>query len=136
VTDGTDLFVYGTLMVPALFGRVSGELRTGVPARLAGFRRGRIRRQDFPGIVPEDGAVTEGMLYPALTSRQLARIDAFEDDFYARERVLVETIDDALVTRAFVYVVVPRHRALVTDDPWDVRTFIDHHLHRYLEGDG
>ena len=127
------LFAYGTLVVPALFMKVSGEVRPQIPARLPGYRRGRIQRQPFPGIVPAADAITEGVVYQAVSAAQMARIDAFEDDYYERTAVEVETLCDGLVFEAETYVVAPRYRRLVTGQEWDVREFIDRHLQSYLD---
>lgn len=127
------LFTYGTLVVPALFVKVSGEARPQVPVRLVGYRRGRVRRQPFPGIVPEETATTEGVIYQAVSQAQMTRVDAFEDDYYERTTVKVETIADGQVIEAQTYVVAPRYRHLVTTEEWDVRTFIDRHLESYLD---
>lgn len=127
------LFTYGTLIVPALFVKVSGEARPQVPARLVGYRCGRVRRQPFPGIVPQEAATTEGVVYQDVSQAQLRRIDAFEDDYYERTPVEVETIADGQVIEAQTYIVAPRYRHLVTAEAWDVLALIERHLERYLE---
>lgn len=117
------LFVYGTLQNPLIYQAVTGWVRTGQPAVLHGYARYRLRGLSYPGLIAEAGAQTEGLLYADLSAPELARLDAFEDDFYHRETVRVNA-GPAGVVRAEVYLIPPARRALLEPRPWSLAEFM------------
>lgn len=88
---GVDLFVYGTLMVPAVFARVGG---CGEPvmegAVLRGHRRYRVEGEVWPGVVPEEGHDVEGMLVVGVGEGVMGRLAAFEGGDYELVGCVVE----------------------------------------------
>lgn len=86
-------------------------LHTFQPAVLHGYRRHRVRGADYPGIVPvpapgPDSSATPssshagtsvlGTLVSGLTDGDLRRLDIYEGDEYARQRVTVRTLRETL----------------------------------------
>ena len=127
-----NLFVYGTLMVPAIMTRVAQRSFEGTPAVLADHKRRTVRDRPFPGITRAAAEMTEGIVYTGLSPKNLVAIDAFESDFYVRQRVNVHLIDNDLEMTAWVYVVADQHLELLSTEAWDLRYFIDTHLNTYL----
>jgi len=82
------LFVYGTLVQPAMRVRLLGRPIEAVVARLPGFERGR-RKHFF--IVAKVGAMTEGMMLYGLTEADFRILDEYEEvpRLYSRERAEV-----------------------------------------------
>jgi hypothetical protein len=118
-------------MLPEVTALVAGPGLEAVPARLAGYRRCRLRGAVYPGLLPVAGALTEGVLWRGLDARSLARVDRFEGELYVRALVGVE-VAGGVVREAFVYVLSAVHRALACEAPWDEREFRALHLDAYL----
>jgi len=134
----THIFVYGTLLVPAIWRAVTGsEHRSWIAGSLAGHRLRRVRGADFPGIVVSehaDGASESvpGRVALDVDAECLARLDAYEDGFYRRERVSVATADGPLEAEA--YRIPPEDApAILGDEPWTLEWFEATALGRYLE---
>ena len=124
------LFVYGTLQIPVVFRAVAGFDRSGEPAWLEGYARYCIADRPYPGIWPEPGARTDGLLYRGLDRATLDRLDAFEDDFYRRETLPVRT--PAGIVAAATYVVAPDFGGLLLRRPWSLAGFIEAELPDFL----
>lgn len=87
-----DVFVYGTLMDPALVRSLTGGPCQSEAARLAGYRRFE-PACSYPYILPCAGAVVDGALLLALEESALRQLDEYEGegDLYLRTDVTVET---------------------------------------------
>ena len=96
------LFVYGTLADPAVCTGLLGRAPRPAPAGLHGFVRHEVRGETYPAIVPEPGGLVLGSVYADIAREELAVLDGYEGDEYARIEVSVEM--DAGVARAWVYV--------------------------------
>jgi gamma-glutamylcyclotransferase (GGCT)/AIG2-like uncharacterized protein YtfP len=127
------LFTYGTLMLPEVMEIVGGAGLRGEPARIAGFRCRALRGTVYPGLLPEQGVVTPGVLWRGLDERALARVDRFEGELYERRSALAEREGEA-ACEAWVYVLRPAGQGLVLDAPWDEADFRARHLAPYLRG--
>ena len=92
-------FFYGTLMAPQVLHRVchgstspdnpiyaAHQLKT-YPAILHDFRRHRVRRADYPAILPVNGATVRGTYVTGLTDADIWRLDIFEGSEYRRDKV-------------------------------------------------
>ena len=126
------IFVYGTLLVPAVMEAVTGKNFTFEPATLPGYARSRIRGQIFPGITRDENQDVKGINYVDVDEKSLRRLDAFESDVYSRERVTVLLEDDRRV-HAFTYIITTEHEGLLTGQDWDLERFKQDHLHAYLK---
>lgn len=132
VRDGKALFLYGSLMVPQVWELVVGRAAVMQPARLADHVRRALHGAVYPGLVPRQGEHTEGRLVGGIDKRELARLDAFEGELYQRTPCVVESEGER--AQAFVYVVRPAHRGLLSPRPWDLDRFVADELPAYLEG--
>jgi gamma-glutamylcyclotransferase (GGCT)/AIG2-like uncharacterized protein YtfP len=126
------LFAYGSLQFPEVIYAVIGRSPNGVPARLPGYRRGRLRGRSFPGVTAEANAVCPGVLYRSLTRQEWVLLDAFEDDFYQRLSLPVFAGDDR-EEFAEVYVVEDSFKGLLLTGDWDPEGFRQHDLKRFLQ---
>lgn len=116
------LFCYGSLEFAEVMREVTGRSFAAEPATLDGFARYRVRDADYPGLLPEPGARTDGTLYRALDAASLAALDRFEGGLYERRTLDVRTRDGASAA-AQVYVVREAHRRALSREPWDKQTF-------------
>lgn len=128
----TDIFAYGSLMVPAVMAAVTGRDLLSIPARLPGHARYRVRGESYPGIIPATEAGTEGVLYLDLDFGAVNRLDDFEGQWYERVPVRVFTLEGKTV-KADTYVFRVEHRHLLTAETWDREIFESKHLKAFLE---
>ncbi len=82
------LFAYGTLLHVHVQRAVIGREIAGTPAQLAGYRKTTLRdgTEVFPNLVPESESTVSGRILE-VTDAELALIDRYEGDLYARHRV-------------------------------------------------
>ncbi len=119
-----NVFAYGTLMFPEIWQRVTGRPADGLRGQLPGFSIWCVRDAEFPGIIAsDDGAVVPGVVYLDVDETALARLDAFENDFYRREVVMI-TCEDGHQREAEAYVVPETGRGVLSDEPWQKDQFI------------
>ncbi len=85
-----NLFAYGTLMCTEIMQQVAGCLPAQLPATLAGYRRCRLRGEEYPAIVGQQVAVVQGVVYLEVPQEAWRRLDRFEGEMYDRRPVLVD----------------------------------------------
>ncbi len=125
------VFTYGSLMVASVMQAVTGNRFASRNAILRGYARFRLEGASYPGLVPQENAATDGVLYLDVDSSSMARLDAFEGVFYDRVRVAVETTEGERL-EAEVYVVTPAHRHRLTPEAWRLDDFRREHLAAFL----
>ncbi len=125
------LFCYGSLEFANVMRAVTGRTFAGEPAALDGFARYRVRAADYPGLVPESGASTDGTLWRGLDAGALAVLDRFEGALY--ERLCVDVrVRDGRSVGAHAYVVRESNRSSLSHEPWDKRAFERDRLESFL----
>lgn len=125
------LFCYGTLLFPEIMYRVSGTRFEGVEAVLEDHACYVLKRRPFPGMIPERGGVTAGVVYTGIGTRHLQRLDAYEGELYVRRRVCVSSREGRPL-QAWTYLVAPARRALLSGTRWRRAAFEQQHLRHYL----
>ncbi len=129
-----NVFTYGSLMFPEVWERVTRLNLPGLPATLAHHAARRIEGQSYPALIPQEGAMTAGILYGEVTAAALGWLDAFEGVFYLRVPVKV-MLNDGTSRSAWVY------RAARPDDPaimaecWEAGQFAREELAGFLNRD-
>lgn len=131
-----NLFVYGTLLVPRIW-----ELVTASPglksaaATLPGHSIWRVREATFPAIREEGpdytGEVT-GKVFFDVPGDALVRLDRYEDAFYERVAVTVQTCNGP-VTADVYRVPAAAAAAILSSDSWSLAWFEENGLERFLE---
>lgn len=129
-----NLFVYGTLMIPAVMNAVTDRQFRFVEAILTGYARYTVKGETYPGIIPETDAVTKGILCFDVDELSLERLDAFEGDLYQRTLILAETEKGEMFS-AETYAVKPEFRDCLSLRKWNVKEFAQNHLKKFLESD-
>ncbi|NIN34899.1 MAG: gamma-glutamylcyclotransferase [Gammaproteobacteria bacterium] len=90
-----------------------------------------IKNKVFPGIIPEPGSIVKGVIYHGIDPISLQYLDAFEDDLYERQTLLIfDKLGNELT--AEVYIVNNKYRRLLAGKAWDLDTFRRSHLGPYL----
>ncbi len=112
-----NLFAYGTLMDPAVWDRVAQESCRTAFAALAGHEVRRLKGHPFPGLIEVAGAIAPGLVYFDVSPEAMARLDAYEDDFYVRIPATV-TLRDGGSVHAQVYLMAHESRNLVESEKW------------------
>ena len=125
------LFVYGTLEFPQVIKKLLGVTLVGEYAELPGYERFMLVNKNYPGIIRNSMARVDGILYEGVTAKQLAILDRYEDDFYERCRVVVETVNAQSVA-AWTYIIPLRHKRTLSNKPWNRDDFMRTHLKRFL----
>lgn len=119
-----DLFVYGTLMIPEVYRRVSGQpLRDHQRATLHDHQRYRVADQPFPAAVPERGASISGLLVRGLGQTTIERIDHFEGASYQRLATTVETADGPRAAQFYLLRESARQLLGSPPEPWSLERF-------------
>ena len=127
-----NLFVYGTLLVPAVMEAVTGKKYRSDRASLTGFARYRIKDQVYPGITHDEKRTVDGAVYFDIDPPVLKRLDEFESYVYQRREVEIG-LQDELDIRAWVYVVADEYKHLLSYQGWDIEEFKLKHLNLYLK---
>ena len=124
------LFAYGTLQLPDILEAVLGLRWQGAPALLPGYARYRVRGKPYPAIVPEPGGNVAGLLYPGVRAAELEHLDRYEGELYERHALSVRV--DGATRAAVAYVLGEQHRALLSNESWELGAFEREHLTEYL----
>lgn len=117
------LFVYGSLMCADIMSRVCGWEGEGTAAVLQGYRRCRVKRANYPGILADPLARVEGVLYQDIPASAWARLDRFEGSLYRRQTITVSTRLDRNIA-AQTYVISPDCIDQLEPDGWDFDEFL------------
>ncbi|KAF5699329.1 hypothetical protein FMUND_14810 [Fusarium mundagurra] len=133
------LFIYGTLRArPLLAWALTGnaantELISTLtcPAKVHGYARYTVRSRDYPAVVKKDGHEVDGDLLILETKSQRKKLDDFEGEIYAPTSVDV-VLEDGSVVEADMYVWAGDQDAL-TDEPWELDTFVKERLEVWLD---
>lgn len=129
---GGNLFVYGTLLLPAVIEALIGRVPRSLPATLPGYRRYRLAGEDFPAITVEPAARVDGLVYRNLDDDERTILDAFESSIYTRRRVNAQTCLKQIVT-ADAYVLHRAHDGLLQRaPPWSLEDFVTHSGAEYV----
>ena len=110
-------FFFGTLLDPVLRQVVVGRM---LPedcihsAALADFERYHVQGEAYPLLVPQSGAVVDGILVERLSSAEVLRIEWYESDDYENAEVTV-TLDRAsrVAARCFMPAAIARYERSV-----------------------
>ena len=125
------VFTYGSLVVPEVMEAVTGRQFQYAESLLPEFERFVLKGQSYPGIIHTGHGSTVGRVYFDIDDESLERLDHFEDDYYVRQIVDVETLDHPEL-KAFTYVIPLDQRDLLSDDPWDESRFVAESLEAFL----
>lgn len=127
------LFAYGTLLEPRIWRAVTGAKSiVSEAATLPDYSIFRVEGADFPGILADcPGEEVPGQLFSEIDPVSMARLDAYEDEFYERREVEV-ILSEGTKLRTQAYVVPERHRSWLSNERWTFEWFRSEALESYL----
>lgn len=114
------LFAYGTLRFPDVLMALLGRVPEHTPGIAPGWRVAALDGRIYPVLVPGPGAAG-GFLITGLTDEEWRVIDAYEDEFYALERL---TLVDGRQGWAYL----TRDGTAALPDDWSPGDFGTRHL--------
>ena len=127
------LFAYGTLLVPRIWEAVTGMTSIeSEEANLLHHQIFRVEGGDFPGIVESSDpcAQVPGRVFFNLPPDVLSALDRYEDSFYERVSVSVQSAQQEI--DAQVYRIPVSHASeILSEDPWTLEWFEREAFHRY-----
>lgn len=106
------LFVYGSLLEPALRRCLLARELAAEAASLAGYRAYYLKNQAYPALRPVAGAVTTGLLINGLSGAEMRRLDGYEGELYTRRKLKV--CHGYSSSWAWVYLLRGGHRRLLS----------------------
>ena len=127
----SNVFTYGSLAIPQVMELVTQSEFQHEVSTLLGYERFLLRERTYPGIIENRGERTIGRVYFAVSDEALRRLDYFEDDCYTGE-IVEPILDNGSTLQAFAYVVPSDQRRLLTNKPWDEKSFVAEKLDSYL----
>jgi gamma-glutamylcyclotransferase (GGCT)/AIG2-like uncharacterized protein YtfP len=121
-------------MFDAVWSRVvEGNYRSG-NGIISGFVRKAVNQETYPAVYPAEGHhVVEGKVYYDVSDSDIARLDAFEGDYYRREKTFCD-LGDGTGLEAWVYVFKNRYLHLVATEDWDPTRFANQGLQTFISG--
>lgn len=117
------LFAYGTLMCPDIMTEVSSLQRSATFATLCGYRRLRVKGEDYPALVPDTAGLVTGVIYRDITEAAWTLLDRFEGEMYARVGAQVE-LADGTIAAAQTYVINRCFGACLEEVEWNFAEFL------------
>lgn len=124
------LFAYGTLELPAVLAKVTGQEHAARAALLSGYSRYLLASYPYPAMIADPAGTVPGSVFLDLDAAAFARLDAYEGDLYERYELSV-WVGDA-VLQAQSYVLRGEFHELLSRAPWDRHEFERRHLASYL----
>ncbi|CAA0087511.1 Uncharacterised protein [Zhongshania aliphaticivorans] len=122
----TVVFTYGSLMCDDIMAAVTGsDTLLNEAAVLAGYKRYAILDEAFPAVVAEPLASVVGKVYTGVDETNLARLDAFEGEWYSRKSLQVRGVDEQSIN-AEVYVLRPEYSSVLAPWSWSYEYFLEH----------
>lgn len=118
VTDSRPLFVYGSLLEPAVLHVLLDRVPVHLPAQAPGFAALTFPGKEFPVLAPSPGVTTQGHLLTDLSTSEMALLDAWEHPVYQLTPIEVELAGELVV--AFAYTVTELQvKDLGANELWD-----------------
>ena len=128
--DCQHVFVYGSLMYLPVWSQVVQGVYACENAVATGFQRYAVPNETYPGMVRDQAAQVQGIVWLNVQPHDLARLDAFEGAEYQRETIEVKLNKDGSSMRAGAYLW--RDSSLLSDALWSVATFERDGMHAFL----
>jgi gamma-glutamylcyclotransferase (GGCT)/AIG2-like uncharacterized protein YtfP len=123
----SSIFVYGTLLLPEIQRRVTGREFTAREARVEGFVRRRVAGETYPTAVAQPAGELVGAVLTGVDAAALRALDEYEGADYERIPVVAH-LADGTPWRAWMWLLRAAASHHVGDEPWDLETFVEHHL--------
>jgi len=117
-----NIFTYGSLMYPSVMRAVTAREFPSKKARVQNYARFKVKGECYPGLIPLEGALTDGVLYLNVDPLSVRRLDEFEGELYERREIAVDAFDGKSLT-AQTYVVKAQTQNRLSSEEWDPTHF-------------
>lgn len=124
------LFTYGSLMFDDVWKQLVKGNYTASRAILQGYARRCVKNEEYP-VVFEANEQVLGTLYHDISAEDMAILDGFEGEYYARQSVYVILNDVPLL--AETYVLKEKYYEIIDDRLWSEEDFLRHGMKRFIE---
>ena len=130
----TNIFVYGTLMFEDVWNRVVEGDYEKVDGTLHGYVRKAVKGEEYPAVIKGDpDSMVKGLICLGVDDHDLKLLDHFEGDDYVRVCEEVETTGNGII-KAEVYVLKRGCENILDDCDWDMESFADSGIQRFIKG--
>ncbi len=128
-----EIFVYGTLLNDEVLEIILEYIPVKHSARLDGYKRVKVRGENYPAILADKNSEVEGALITALSDIDLKRLDEYEGGYYERIPVVV-TMPGEVSQQCMTYVFRAEYCQLLSSEAWSNGHFREKHLQQFLRG--
>jgi gamma-glutamylcyclotransferase (GGCT)/AIG2-like uncharacterized protein YtfP len=125
-----NIFVYGALMYDQVWNSIVEGKHEKISARLPGYKRLKVRGEEYPGLVKGDGTV-KGFVWLDIDDENLSRLDDFEAECYERVEELARDMNGQDI-KVDVYRIRENYRTILEDAEWDIKHFEKSGLKKFI----
>jgi len=132
MTTTSNLFTYGTLMIPEVIRAVLKRSPDVYQrASLSDHICRTLTDESFPGVKPLRDETTPGLVYQNLSEDDLKALDEYEGELFQRTKVTVLT-NDGNRAIAWCFLIKPQYEHLLSNNAWNWEQFIEEGLASYV----
>jgi gamma-glutamylcyclotransferase (GGCT)/AIG2-like uncharacterized protein YtfP len=124
-----NIFVYGTLQSPEIIKKLTGKSFKNAPAVLEGYKLYCVKECDYPAIIQQEGAKTDGLVMANMDDVSLALISFYEGDEYEKRQVTVKLNGKSVDAFTFIWV---KEIEFLENKEWDFLNFKKNRLEHYI----
>ena len=116
-----DIFVYGTLLIPEIYQKVTGLYPNYITAQVAGYRRVSLVNRVYPGIIKADGEWVNGALIKNVSESELNSIIEYEGEEY--QCITIDVTAQEKTEKAYIFILPEKHHHLAENKDWNLSRF-------------
>ena len=124
-----NIFVYGTLLSPAILENLTGKSLKTSSAVLSGYKRYCVKNCDYPALIRKDGSITNGLIIENAEDSTLAVLSFYEGDEYEIRKVIVLLNGKPENALTFIW---EKGNEYLEKQEWDLHHFEKTSLEYYL----
>lgn len=126
----SNVFVYGTLMFPDVQKAITGETLVFCDANLSGFRRGKLKDREYPGIIECSEGTVAGKVLLGVRAELLDLFDKYEGyEFRKVEASPILSAGERVEAIAYAWALAPDD---VQEEDWDAIEFEREKLQNFV----
>jgi gamma-glutamylcyclotransferase (GGCT)/AIG2-like uncharacterized protein YtfP len=125
-----NLFVYGALMYNEVWNSIVVGKHEKISAQLPGYKRLKVKDEEYPGIVTGDGTV-KGFIWFDVDDENISRLDNFEAKCYERVEEYAQDMNGQDI-KVDVYRIRENYKTILEDVEWDIKHFEKSGLKKFI----
>lgn len=133
--DWGPVFVYGPMLLPAVWGELIGRVPEMAPAKIFGFLRRGLICSPEAALIEEETSLAVGQVVYGLLPWERKLVDVMMEDTFTMTKGFVRLIEDEEQQDLDVTLYLWREDFMdgVTDEDWSIETFEEEWLDQYLD---